>query len=1743
MKRKTKNPALLFIMTMFAFFGMLSANASDVEQQGSYLSGNGTMPLVVNAERQTFTNQIVNVDNEEFRNLSTDADGGALAINNIPTLGESTISNSKFISNKAIGYSGADSGAISIQNGVFVLTNNEFKSNKAMFGGAIYAYTGNLKGVQVAIQDCTFDANSALTGGAIGQFASRKLWETGGMTITNTKFSNNKATEADDTVDGGVAMFIGAEAVTSINGSVFSNNTSSMNGGAIVTRDSSAMNSNGKIDITSTSFVGNIADKKGGAIDNYFYNSQANSGYVTITDSLFEENQAADGGAIYNHGELDTAGNMGSMKFINTSFKNNSATEYGGAIFNAGTMDISDGAEFIGNSAYKKGGAIYNSGTMTLGNDISFTGNTTTWDGTAGSGSDMDANGGAIWNSGNMTLGNNVTFTDNHASSATTSGDGHGSDIYNVSGTITIGDNLLITRTDNYPDYAHDCAIFANAGTINIGNNATISNVGEAIVTSGTSIINIGNNLNINNVRNGIASWGKEVNIGNNATFENIIGSARVFQTVTDTGLFTFGDGLVVKNNMTASFGNIYNESYNTSMTFKGKADFINNSAQIDNAGVFQNWGAVYFNGVTTFEGNTAKGVAGAYRNRGERSKTVFDSEANFTNNGSLGNAGAMYNQGALTFNDKAVFTGNIAGIMYEFVENEKGFFVDSEDESIRYSWVATGLNPVKDSDGGAIYNKSLDGVTGVVTFNRDATFTNNQAGGNGGAIYNAGTIKFNSNATFENNTASNGGAIYNDSSAVSLVLNGASFTSNTAKAKGGALYNGNSARVLTVENAQFTNNTAGENGGAVYNSGLLKIKDSTFSGNTANGENNDIYNIAQLTLSGTVKLDGGITGTGSTQIESGADVDNSNGTLAQESVSVESGAKLTQDVSKIDVEQSIVNSGTVSLTGNGELNSNFTGTGTIEIKTNDTIILNNTAYLGSNVMNVVSGELAIGSNVTTISNKLTFGDAKLNLINGVSNTVSDLNVLEDSVLNIEIDFNDKIETSNPSEHHNVQISKIDLSGLTSSSALSTVTTTLGNDLSIALDAQFVGNSDVNYVSLVKSGSEATLNASDCFLYDAIVDTAQERVYQMDAEETITTSNMTGTLVINGNGQTITSDDTDLGGGINIVETPNGSSLSIIDANVDSIKVNDDNKGALNVQGSSTLVVVAKNTDVTIANTIGNTVNNAIYLDDAVSGQAEAQLIAMDGKSLTVQDDIRSNNVNNSVELLGDGSIYLNGTLDPLTINTSALNVYRNGYDEDITWNLNGGTVHYSNDAYLYEASHHGSTLLNTLNFNGGALDLMNGAVNTINLAALQISADSRLFVDVDLANKTIDKFSAPVTVLGGKLNVAGMQILSETSREETEINFTSDAALKGNVTTSVTEVASPVYKYQVEYLSGSGNFKFVRSSFNPAVFSSAVAMQGSYLSQLANYDVAMGNLDQQMLMTKEQRFAWKYGNKYAANDQTNPQVYSPLFTREQQSGVWFRPYTTFERVDLFNGPEVSNVMYGTLVGGDSPMMELGNDWDAQYSAYVGYNGSHQAFVGNSIYQNGGLVGLTGALYKGNFFQALTANVGASVANIDTSFGKNDLTMLSTGIASKTGYNWELAKGKFIIQPSWQMSYTFVSPMNNYSMGNVRIKNDSLHAIQLAPGLKFIGNLPHGWQPYINLRMLWNIIDDTKVKANNVNLPETSVKPYFEYGLGLQKTVGETFTGFGQMMFRNGGRTGVAFTLGFRWALGKDAQK
>lgn len=188
----------------------------------------------------------------------------------------------------------------------------------------------------------------------------------------------------------------------------------------------------------------------------------------------------------------------------------------------------------------------------------------------------------------------------------------------------------------------------------------------------------------------------------------------------------------------------------------------------------------------------------------------------------------------------------------------------------------------------------------------------------------------------------------------------------------------------------------------------------------------------------------------------------------------------------------------------------------------------------------------------------------------------------------------------------------------------------------------------------------------------------------------------------------------------------------------------------------------------------------------------------------------------------------------------------------------------------------------------------------------------------------------------------------------------------------------------------------------------------------------------------------------------------------------------------------------------------------------------------------------------GNFDNSIVFNVNGGKISLqngsigNTNLGNLNLTgnvdlLIDGNFSDKTldtitadGFN---ANGKFIIRPNYLMSYTFVNTFDYTNAAGVRISSDPLNSIQIAPGIKFIGNLSNGWQPYLGVQMVWNIMDRAKFRANNVELPNMSVDPYIQYGVGVQKKIGDRFTGFGQAMVRNGGRNGIALQFGFRWSL------
>ena len=464
-------------------------------------------------------------------------------------------------------------------------------------------------------------------------------------------------------------------------------------------------------------------------------------------------------------------------------------------------------------------------------------------------------------------------------------------------------------------------------------------------------------------------------------------------------------------------------------------------------------------------------------------------------------------------------------------------------------------------------------------------------------------------------------------------------------------------------------------------------------------------------------------------------------------------------------------------------------------------------------------------------------------------------------------------------------------------------------------------------------------------------------------------------------------------------------------------------------------------------------------------------------------------------------------------------------------------------------------TSLSNLNskFEGNnTLNILNNKIGTVAFNNLKLSGILNMNVDADLAQKRMDNITASSLSVnpGAKINVRKMNILSPTTDLKFRILFTPNKKLANIVNyTGKGEVAySPIYKYQTAYSieEGKGYFRFSRDGgtdpddFNPAVFATPVAaLVGGTLTQADTLQNSFYHADTYFKYPHQDRLAAENINKYAFGGNATPTwIKTPL--PETAQGMWVKPYTTFEKVHLNSGLKVSNTVYGALYGGDSEIKQLRHGYKGVVSAFVGYNGAHQSYDGVSMNQQGGVLGVTGTLYKGNFFSALTLSAGASAGEANTMYGNDHFTMLTAGAASKTGYNWELKNGKFIIQPSMYIGYTYANTLNYTNAAGLDISSKGLNTIQLAPGVKIIGNFKNGWQPYAGIDMVWNIMGKTNYTANDTRLPELSIKPYVQYGVGLQKSWGGRFTAYGNAMLRNGGRSGIVFQAGFRWALGKD---
>ncbi len=1176
------------------------------------------------------------------------------------------------------------------------------------------------------------------------------------------------------------------------------------------------------------------------------------------------------------------------------------------------------------------------------------------------------------------------------------------------------------------------------------------------------------------------------------------------------------------------------------------KDDTFENLKNETGGAILNNAGTVNVNGKVVFQENKTisptNGYGGAIDNKGTLNIT---DNVQFNQNTSAGSGGAIRNLDTTTINgnnSKVEFSGNSATYIGGAILNEKGTVTINNASFNGNKVTGDSSNPDWSADGGAIYNESK-GDTATTTI-KNTTFTSNSAR-DGGAIYNAVT-----DATSE------------------LVINsGVKFTGNSATRNGGAIYNAGSA---TINGSTFENNSATEHGGgAIYNAGAMTISNSEFKAGTDSAKN-DIYmagdsstlefkgdnTISSAIISETLKSK--ITNSGNLTITETGSADDFVGGFTQTEGS-------TTVEGKFFGGDSEITAGNLLWYTDKDTNDNSK----ITIKDGAGLLIGKDENANSSLTLKNDSSIAEGASVNIQQN------SKLNLLGESRVTLNGKDKgIDNWKGNITLGSADDLS---PTPTPTLTINNVNGNG--SLIAYSGNINLTQGDLVLDLESNIFGDAVVNIAETTKvtiDGGTLVLNSSgdntDKWNGDITLNSGYLTVAGFDSNGNITTTG--GALRIQGEVKEPT--DSELQGKGQLTITENSSIAAATDVYVATNSILNIAGGNVTLNENDTLngTIKLDSGDLTIENiqseilkpkqfvaTDGtlNIVNSHIYLDSADYGSSNSDSIAQATKVIL---DSASTITVKGQEGKKVGELYLDekdlwaGAIEVKGGDFKATNVLfdtQNGQK----WNQESGETTFENSVINirdYDSSIDGGDLglvnsqmnligNNTMTMSPDNLYMENSSINMMNGELEAFEIESEMIVNgtnnfsIDVAPRVGTKgvsdtfFIENLTTDGnGTINISDFNFVGQTpiDRQLKFRVFNADQVdSRVNFTTTNKEISTPIGYYNIQS-AGGGWFTSNLTRYNPQVFRGQVATLASFNNQLMIDDMLLNHvtLDSERLLAQGRN-----ANTYAS---TLPQ-FAPYQYKKEDGGLWFKSYVNFENLSLTQGLKVGNNSYGSLVGADFPVIKLKHGWRLMPTAYIGYNGAHQTFNGVGMYQNGGQGGLMGTFMKNDFIGSIVA-YGGGYNNEMSVAGNTDRTgNWFAGTAAKLAYNFHPTK-HFTIQPTAFMSYNIFGRQNwGTDFGSMSMNSGLLNGINVAPGMNFI-YARESWSVYATFQYMYNINEQVGGKAGNVDLASVKMEHgYIQYGVGVTKTWKDRLNSFFQIVFRNGGRTGVGFQLGLNY--------
>ena len=678
-------------------------------------------------------------------------------------------------------------------------------------------------GVSAAIRGVTVTAAGLLPGEFGGGIINR-----GTLTVDNSIFTHNSSA-----VNGGAIDSFDSGPLTVIN-SVFRDNTTSVtgNGGAI-----HLGNVSGTSQISNTIFENNYSFNRGGAIDAVNAdlvidnNSQisfneadiggglllANGSTATVSDTAFRENIAEEGGGIL---VINSALNV-----IDSSLVRNQATrEDGGGISVVSSSAVVDNTTFERNSAAEDGGGI----AVELGADLQISNSTITRN-------TAEDDGGGLYVSEASTI---VVETSEVANN----------DAIDGGGGVYVSVNSQATLTD----------VWVTQNTARVGGGLRSRNSDVVIqstpVPSGTNVAGrftfnsaiarpqpVDSGDPANAYGGGIAQSGGSLRLTNTRVARNESEGAGGGLAIEGSATTHLQDSTEVSRNLAATHGGAITLADNSALTV---ADvFIGNNTAAEGGGLFSDTAAAVSITSTLFKGNgantnggalslgsdstttlrnfslienTAQGDGGAVYMRSDSSDVVMDATSILRNRAEgVGGAIANLSDTAAFIITNALVDNNTAGQEGGAIYTEANSLSSIESAGINRnrSGVDAAGNIVASEDGGGIYITNNAGL-----FVNRVSLIDNAATNQGGAIYYDGARPLTiTNAQIEGNTAqSDGGAIAHNSNIGILEINNSDFINNRSTASGGGIA-ATGTTITSINNTNFERNSAARNGGGLY--------------------------------------------------------------------------------------------------------------------------------------------------------------------------------------------------------------------------------------------------------------------------------------------------------------------------------------------------------------------------------------------------------------------------------------------------------------------------------------------------------------------------------------------------------------------------------------------------------------------------------------------------------------------------------------------------------------------------------------------------------------------------------------------------------------------------------------------------------------------------------------------------------------------------------------------------------------